>query len=451
MKQLIEMQKRFQELLQKINGYQAKADAITEDEAKDFDSAIVEAEGLKAQIEEASKRLGRMEDLRKFHEDPSFKLPISAAPEAKAEGGEREGTDLLAFDPETGRKRIIDGEGWAINAKTFLAISQPEYRKAWCKMLRTGRESLDELERKALAEGTDSDGGYLVPPEILARIVTRKPHPTEILSNITRIATSRDRVMFPKFKYTTDDIASVGLAVQWTGETGTTTEDTSLQNWGQVEIPIHAGSFEIQASEDIIEDSAFNLEAFMVQKANEIYALTLDNVIVSGNGVAKPAGILLNPGAADQPATANVGNPATADNILAWFYGLPPQYATNAKVLLNRTSVYATWAQLKDTANNYIGFLRSNTDGGLATARLDELLGAPCIFSAYMPSAGAGNKVAVYGDFKELYTLAERLGLSVKETTDRDVANQGKRSWRFRFRVGGMVIQDRAAKVAVQS
>jgi HK97 family phage major capsid protein len=453
MKNLKELQERYGVLLDEIKGLSDK-ESLTDDETKSLSEKMTEAKGLKTDIEKGLEMATDLKDLNDFRSKPNFTIDLGTKNQTEPpvqgettwEG--KAGTETV-FRDDQGHLRSLDADGWALSQKQFRAISEPSYKKAWINVVFRGMG--DSADYKQMQEGLDSAGGYLVPPDIALRIIARRPHPTEILNNVSRLTTSRDKLTLPKHKYSTDDKYATGVRIAWTGETGTASEDTSLQNWGQTTFDIHTGTFEIQMGKDFLEDTAFPIESWMVQQAQSSYALGMDNIVVNGNGVAKPRGILYNVGAADEPPSVNIGNPVTADNILAFIYGMPPQYATNAKVLMNRTNVYATFAQIKDTANNYIFGLRQNIDGGLATARGDTLLGYPMIYSAFMPDGTAAAKVMAFGDFQEGYAFLERVGFSVIETTDRDMHNANKRSWLFRFRVGGGTLQDRALRVGVQS
>jgi HK97 family phage major capsid protein len=438
-----------------FDALQEKGESLSDDDLAKAEQLVNDMKACQTEIERL-KGLAESEDgARSFFEDPVHTLNFGAdAPEQRKPDlkfdKEKAGTELVALGAN-GQRLSLDADGFGISEKQFRAICEPSYKRSFMAAVIRGKG--DSADFKALSEGSDPGGGYLVPPDISNRIIMRKAHPTQILGNVFVMTTSRDKVMMPKFKYTTDDIYRSGVRIAWTGETGPSAVDTSLENWGMKTIDVYTGSFEVEAYRDMLEDAAFDIEALVVKEGQMAYALGLDDIVVNGSGVGRPAGILRNVGAADEPPSLNVGNPVTADKLMELVYGLAPQYTENAKFLCNRTNVYATLAQLKDSANNYIFGLFSNTDGGLARAREERLLGHQIIYSAFMPNGAAAANVGVFADFSELYTLVQRLGMTVEPIGpgDREMRRGNKVGWYFRFRVGGAVVQDRAGRVAVQS
>lgn len=443
MNAIAKLKKEFRDQLLKAEAFEKKLEtdpaSVTDEDRKTFTDSLAVMESLKADIQslEAKAQMDAFAG-----EKPAENKGITFE--------EQSGEELIGKN-EKGDIISIEAAGYGLSEKQFRFISEKSYKKDFMELIRSGATP---TVMKAMQEGLDVGGGYLVPPDMQNRIIMRKPHPTSILSAINTIGSSRDRVLLPVLEYTTDDIYSSGVRITWTGETGESAEDTALDSsWGQKEIAIHTGAFEIHVSRDLLEDAMADVESIIVKEAQKSYKLGMDDVVVNGNGVAKPRGLLANPGETGEPPTDNIGNPTTYAELVAFVYGMPPQYAENAKMLVNRTSVYATWAQIVDAANNSVFGLMSNTDGGMARARLDTIFGHDMLFSAFMPAAAGAAKVAVFGDFDEAYTHVRRVGLSVVPFAegDREMRKQNKQGFYFRFRSGGAVVQPRALRVGVQS
>lgn len=362
---------------------------------------------------------------------------------------ERVGTEVYGRTPG-GDWVPTTSEGWGLSEKQFHAISEPAYEKAFDRMLRGKADRADY--NSTLNEGNDGQGGFLAPPQFQTEVIMRKPHPTSIMNYIRQLPCSRDRVIFPRVNYTTDDIYSTGVRIQWVGEGGPTPAITDPA-FGDVEIPIFLGQFPLEVSRNLLEDGAVPVGPLISSFAAQAYNLGMDNIIVNGTGVGQPAGILQNPGGANEPPTVNVGNPVTADGLTTLVYGLPPQYQDGAVGLMNFVDAFMTFAKIKDSASHYVFGLQSTFDGGLATARRPELFGKPVVFSAFMPNGGAGAKVVAYGDLRETYLLAQRVGLSVMPYGDQDksMLTANKVGWLFRFRSGGDVVQPRGLRVGAQT
>jgi HK97 family phage major capsid protein len=363
------------------------------------------------------------------------------------------GTELARVDAD-GRVAFVDGEGWTLDVKTFKAISEPTYKKAFNAMLR-GRA--DGADYKALIPGLDSDGGWLAPPEYIAEVISRKPYPTEILSRYRSVPCSRDKVIWPRNVYDADtaDIYTSPVRLQFGSDQAGSGENDPV--FGDVEVSIYTGLFPIELNRNLMEDSAIPLSQIVTELAGEAYRLGLDYYSVVGTGNGQPLGLTVNPGGVF-PAlpTQNMGNPVTANGLSNLTLLLPPQYRQNfdTTCLLTSTVNYASFANIQDTSGQYIyGLDRQNGPGGMTQAREYKHMGYDIVFSAFMPSIGAGNVVAAFGDFRAAYVLAQRVGLTVFPYGDQDKSMLGanKVGWYFRCRAGGQPVQNRAVHLGVQS
>ena len=429
------------------------ASADTETDATKLGEIVTEAEELKASIDVIDRRDALKATTATM---PDGSVHIAGGDELK-----RVGSDILHMD-DKGGFGAVEQLGGMIGSETWKAISEPSYKAAFTRHAANphGTDSADiktlnDVFRKNFQEGLDASGGYLVPADIQMEIIRRDPQMSSVLDIVRTIPTASDRLIAPRLDYTgvaaddsVGDIYSNDMRIQWTGEAmapGTTTRPS----FGQVEVPVHEGQFEMPFSRSLADDAGSFFMDFLTEELRNSYKLGMENVVLNGNGVAKPAGILFNPGGIYQPPTQNVGNPVTADGLIDWIYGLPPQYASEAcRWLTNRTDVYRTWVKIKDTANNYIFGLQQNISGGLATGRNDTLFGYNGVFSPFMPNGGAAANVGVFGDFRKAYWFVQRLGMQVMF---QDIPRERFRYAVVRYRVGGQVVQDRALRVAVQS
>src|SRR6266536_3356151 len=116
---------------------------------------------------------------------------------------------------------------------------QTDYTKAWMNMLRlTGRmhdfgmawSMLGDVDRKALSEGTDSAGGFLVPVDAQAEILARLPAKPGVRAAGARVVpTSRDVLQYPMVQpapATAGGLASGGGSIFSSGYIGTWSSET---------------------------------------------------------------------------------------------------------------------------------------------------------------------------------------------------------------------------------
>jgi len=426
---LNQLLEQFRSLMAGIDQFEAlPAEQRTDEARAAYHESLTRAEAMRSEIETAQ----RAEQVRAFG-NQGFHTPAPVF-----EG--RAGTDLIRGDQQ------VDTEGWGISDSQARAIQEPSYRAAFRALL-SGRPSA--VQMRDLEAGLDAQGGYLVPPQMVDEIIRRDPQATGLINQVNVVQTSSNKLLMPRINYTTDDIYSSPVRIAWTGENGPAAAATDIP-WGDIEIPVWTGGFTVEVSRDLRDDTPFALEQIVTQEAQNAFRLGVEEVMTTGDGVGKPRGLLTGVGAAGEIPTVNIGNPVTGDGLINLVYGLPPQYADGARALMNSVAM-ATYGQIKDSASAYVFGLDSR-DSGLAVARQRTLLGAPIDVSPFMPVPGSANNVMAYGNWRRLYTLALRQGLSIEPLVeDKDMKSRNRVGWFFRFRMGGRVVQPRAARVGVQS
>jgi len=303
-----------------------------------------------------------------------------------------------------------------LDAKMQAAISSKTYRDAFRNYIRKGKEGLAIGDLKTLQEGVDSQGGFLVPEDMLNVLVQKQPTPTRVAGMVTRLQTSRDALAMPKVNYAADDIYTTGIRVTKTGEipSSSTVHRVTEPIFGMIRIPVHTFMMSMPLTNDMIEDSAFPIVGWSTGKFSETVDLLYDNEILNGSGIGGPAGILLNPGGTDQPAIVVSGSAAavTPDGIFDLVYALPEQYDENAVFVFNKTNTAKAIAKLKDTTNRYL-FGYGDQDSGIAGGRPKELIGYSYAYSGFMPDIAANSFPIIFGDLMGYY-LVNRVGFSVQ-------------------------------------
>lgn len=451
--QLAAKRRRIAELIPKV-----REKSITEAEGTEFKSITDSLAGLN---EEYTKAVGleALETSNAAALKELTELPTSAMTFTDASGAEKSagfapaGTTIVGSEAAKGGRAdlsIIYEEGaLGLSAKQMELISSKDYKGAFRKYLRSKRDSdLSLAEMKLLQEGTDTAGGFLVPDDIQTRVIQKAATPTRVAGFVSRLQTSRDRIVFPKVNYATDDIYTSGIRVKWTGEvpSSATTHRVTDPLFAQVGIPIHTAMLSMPLTNDMIEDSAFPIVQWSADKFRETIDLLYDNMILNGTGQGQPAGILLNPGGTDQPAVVVSGdaNLLKADGLINLTYALPEQYDENARLVFNKTNAGAAIALLKDSNNRYL-FARGITDDGLATGRPTQLLGYPFSYSGFMPNVAANAFPIIFGDFGG-YFLVERVGFSIQVLRE-IYAETNQQLLLGRVRIGGQVAEDWRLKV----
>ena len=289
-----------------------------------------------------------------------------------------------------------------------------------------GSEALTREEMKALTVGTDPTAGYLAPVEY-AREIIKGEVEFSPLRTIARVRpTSRRAVQMPKRTGT--------FGAVWTAEAGARAETTGL-TYGLEEFPTHEMYALVDVSEQMMEDSEFNLEEELRQEFSEQFAVTEGAAFVSGNGVGKPEGLLQHAEVAEtvSGSAASIGDATgQADGLIDLYHGLKTAYAVNGTWLLNRATLSEV-RKLKDSQNNYIW------QPGLASGVANTILGQPYVEVPDMPDVAADANPIVFGDLRRGYVIVDRINLSVLRDPFTQ-ATSGNIRFIARRRVGGQVV-----------
>ena len=339
----------------------------------------------------------------------------------------------------------------AIDAELSKATSTPLTGKPGAKMgkdevEKTGRAS-DEYKGSfwnamrvkapmpsvlnALQEGTDSEGGYLVPDEFERTLVEALEEENVFRTLAHVIKTSSGDRKIPV-------VASKGTA-SWVDEEGAYTESDDA--FSQVSIGAYKLGTMIKVSEELLADSVFDLEAYISKEFARRIGAREEESFFNGDGKGKPLGILAATGGAEVGVTAASATAITADEVIDLFYSLKAPYRKNAVWLLNDATVKQI-RKLKDSTGQYLW------QPSLVAGTPDTILGRPVKTSAFMPTAAAGAKTIAFGDFK-YYWIADRQGRTFKKLSELFAAT-GQVGFMGTQRVDGKLILPEAIKVLQQ-
>ena len=327
--------------------------------------------------------------------------------------------------PLTGRPNIPGME-------TRSGRASDEYRKAFWNAMRTrAGEGLDPVIRNALQIGTDTEGGYLVPDEFERTLVDTLEDENIFrrLSNV--ITTSSGDRKIPV-------VASKGTA-SWIDEEGAIPE--SDDSFGQVSIGAYKLGTMIKVSEELLNDSVFNLETYIAKEFARRIGNKEEDTFFTGDGSGKPTGILAATGGAQLGVTAASATAITIDEILDLFYSLKAPYRNKAVFVMNDATVKAI-RKLKDGQGQYLW------QPSLQAGTPDTILNRPVYTSAYVPNIAASAKSIIFGDFG-YYWVADRQGRVFKRLNELYAAT-GQVGFVATQRVDGKLILPEAIKVLQQ-
>ncbi|MBT3922031.1 MAG: phage major capsid protein [Nitrospina sp.] len=277
-----------------------------------------------------------------------------------------------------------------------------ERKEAVVNYLRKGEGFLTPQEIKLLATDSDPDGGYWMTSEISNQAI-QKVFETSPMRNIATVETiSTDALEIP------EDLNEADSG--WTSERSTRTE-TNTPQIGVRRIPVHELYAMPKATQTLLDDSRIDVESWLSMKIADKMARIENSAFLNGDGVGKPRGILTytsgtsNPGQVQQVNSQNA-SALTADGLRALFYTLKGPYIPNARWLMSRSAIEEV-SKLKDSAGSYIW------QPGFQEGEPQTLLGHPIERMEDMPQVAANSLSIAFGDFKQAYTIVDRMGLRV--------------------------------------
>jgi HK97 family phage major capsid protein len=284
----------------------------------------------------------------------------------------------------------------------------PEHKSAWGSYLRKGDDSgLARLDLKALTQGTESQGGYVAPPEldrlIEARLMAASP--------MRQIATVRQTSaqVFRK-------PVSLGATSAWAAETGARA-DTLAPTLDLLEFPAAELYAMPAATQTLLDDAYADIDEWLADEVETSFAAQESAAFVTGDGSNKPKGFLAYDMVADAShawdkigfvlsgAAGAFASSDPGDRLIDLVYTLKSQYRANARFVMNRRTVSAV-RKLKDGDGNYLW--RPGAAGEAAS-----LLGYGVTEIEDMPDVAANAFAIAFGDFRRGYLIVDRQGARV--------------------------------------
>ena len=335
---------------------------------------------------------------------------LSAEDDAAYTRMEQEITDLGKEISRMERREALDAQlnlpvnqpltGKPLNGRetTKTGRATDEYRQNFWNMMRSKTPMPTVMN--ALQIGTDSEGGYLVPDEYERTLVEALEEENVFRQLAKVIRTSSGDRKIPV-------VATKGTA-SWIDEEGAYLE--SDDSFGQVSIGAYKVGTMIKVSEELLNDSVFDLEAYISREFARRIGAKEEEAFFTGDGSGKPLGVLAATGGAETGVTAASATAITADELIDLFYSLKAPYRRNAVWVLNDSTIKAI-RKLKDNQGQYLW------QPSLTAGAPDLLLGKPVRTSAYMPAIAADAKTVAFGDFS-YYWIADRQGRSFKRLNE---------------------------------
>lgn len=302
------------------------------------------------------------------------------------------------------------------------------------------------VEAKAMNTGSGPDGGYVVHDVISTGM-------TKVMAEISPIYRLARKIPMTTGGGFEEPIDRESAEAQWVGETAAR-DDTDTPQLAAFRVDLHEIYAMPKATQKLLDVASINVLDWLTGKVGDAFAVKEGTAFHTGDGIAKPRGILSYPTALTTdasrawgtfqhiatgasgafPTSSTTVNPA--DVLVDVTMALKAQYRAGAAWLMNRLTAGAV-RKLKDAEGRHV-WVDSLVQGQPAM-----LLGYPVEIDEEMPDIAANSLSIAFGNVEKAYTIIEQPG--TKFLTDPYTDKPNVRLYAYR-RVGGGVNNTEALK-----
>lgn len=345
------------------------------------------------------------------------------------------GNNPLNNEPPPAGQQAPDGsDGFASAGKFFKSIfhlRQNGIADDRLKFFQDGDSNkgvTPVTDMKALAESVGATGGFLVPQEFQARILSVMETETLIRPRAEIIRMNRRTVSIPTLDQTaaTAGVPSFfgGIQVYYTEEAGQLTEtEPTFRN---IQLSAHTLTAYTRASDQLLDDSAISLEDFLMGSKGFPGAMAWyeDFYFLNGDGNGKPLGITNSSALISQ--TRSGANLVDYDDVTGMMSNLMP--SSNA-IWIASQSVMQQLMIMNGPSGNP-SYLWGNAEQGFP----NTLVGLPIYFTDKLPVLGDPNDIILIDP--SYYLVGDRQMITVDMSRE-ERFRFNQMAWRANLRHDG--------------
>lgn len=395
-----------------------------EDIAK-VDQMVIDAKALKEKafkLEEIGKAATEFENKADKAEKPKG-YKNRWYPQAK--GSNFSGTNYWddfmgsVFDAWESKGRLMDGRLLPLKK----AGLDPEEQKAedadWEK---------EYKGRKDLVESIGASGGFLVPTEFYAQLMSVEGEAGIVRPRATKIRMARRSVGIPTLDQTTTTAGVAhwfgGMLFYWTEEATSKTE--TQPKFRKIILTAHKLTGYTESSDELIDDSAISIGDFFNSSLGFAGGIAWmeDYAFLRGTGAGQPQGVV-NAGATITVARQAVGTPIQYLDIVNMMESFLP--SARGVWVLNQSCMSNLFQMTVGTMNVWQPNMQAGVPG--------LLFGMPVIFTEKLPTVGNAGDVLL-ADWR-YYLIGDRQATTVESTQFGTGWQYDLTSWRAVHRVDG--------------
>lgn len=347
--------------------------------------------------------VGAVAELRKEFEKKSPNFDKIDSIEEKLQAQETKNQDVFkelkaAEKREDETKERIDAlevelsrSGGAGEGKSYR---DSEEFKAINLFVTKGIDYLEQEQKAILRTDSDVQGGFLVMTE-MDTAITKKITEISAIRSIARVRTIGAKSLEVPVRDTIPAAEYEGEAEEGTEDTSTYSNETLTAFRQTVTIPI---------TRDMLMDSAFDMEAEIMQDGGEAFAKGEGTNFVVGSGFKRPQGFTVDSRVVANARISDASGLLGFDDVMLLTGDLKTGY--NPNYVFNRRT---------------LAFLRTLKGGdghplwqpGMNGIVVNTINGFPYLIAEDMPDIASNTIPVAFGDFARGYTIVDRTGMAV--------------------------------------
>ena len=295
--------------------------------------------------------------------------------------------------------------------------------------------------RAEMSVTVDPEGGYTTQPELDSRIgqYLESQNPMRRLARVVQTTAAEFSMPFNSSQ------AASGWVAEKAARPATASNTFSL-----ITVTPHELYAMPKSTQALLDDSAFDMEAFINEEILKEFARKEGDAFINGNGIGKPRGWLdYSPeavttddatrafGKLQYVVTGASGALVGMDALRTIVYKLHSGYRANASWIMNSETTGVV-SKLKDGDGKYLW------QDSVIAGQPPLLMGYPVATCENMPNISANSFSIAFGDFRSGYIIVDRTGVRLLRDpyTDKPYIN-----FYTTKRVGGSLVDSLAIKL----
>lgn len=291
-----------------------------------------------------------------------------------------------------------------------------------------------DYEWRDLTKGTATDGEELVPTSFLAQLNEHLIETAAIVdagATVLRTDSGEDLEVPKTTSYSAASIVAEGGTI---GE--------SDPQFGQVTLGAFKYAFIVQASRELLEDSAIDLVEFLARQGGRALGEGFGGDVATGSGSGEPNGVVTAATVGHTQTTTGVSGVPQYDDLIDTIHSVISPYRRRpGAALVMSDATLAEIRKLEDSQNRPLWV------PSLVAGEPSTLLGVPVVVDHNIADAATSAKSLAYGDLSGYFARFAR-GIRV-ERSDDFAFNTDLVSWRFIMRADGDLIDTNSVKTFV--